>query len=98
MTELIPELDGLSEAEDFFEALHVPYDRRVLSRHRLHLVRVFGLALGSWLRSNPEATPRERRDAAVRALREAHASFSEPTPRERRNPFAPGLVQLGRRR
>ena len=98
MTDLIPELDGLDEAEEFFEALQVPYDRRVLARHRLHLLRVFGLVLGSWIRSNPEATPRERRDAAVRALREAHASFAEPTPRGRRNPFAPGLVQLGKRR
>jgi nitrogenase-stabilizing/protective protein len=95
----VPELAGLSEAEDFFEALRVGYDPRVLDAHRLHILRTFSLALGSWLGANPDADEDVRRFAAARALREAHGVFAEKEggPR-RRNPFAPGLVQLGRPR
>jgi nitrogenase-stabilizing/protective protein len=93
----VPELAGLSEAEEFFEALGVPHDPRVLDAHRLHVMKTFGLALASWLSVNPHAEADARRAAAARALREAHGVFAERT-RERRNPFAPGLVQLGRPR
>jgi nitrogenase-stabilizing/protective protein len=95
----VPELAGLAEAEDFFEALAVPYDPRVLALHRLHLLKVFGLALGAWLDANPDADGAARRAAASRALREAHAAFADDAPAvQRPNPFAPGLVQLGRPR
>lgn len=98
MTEL-PELAGLAEAEDFFEALGVRHDPRVLAAHRLQVMKAFGLALSSWLSANPGAPPAARRGAAARALREAHAVFAdEARSAERRNPFAPGLVRLGVRR
>ena len=50
-----PELAGLSEAEEFFEALEIPYQPRVLAAHRLHVMKGFGLAAGAWLDANPEA-------------------------------------------
>jgi nitrogenase-stabilizing/protective protein len=95
----IPELAGLSEAEEFFEALGVPYEPRVLAAHRLHVLKVFGLALDAWLDANPDPAPAARQAAAARALREAHAAFAEEErAAHRSNPFGPGLVQLGRPR
>jgi nitrogenase-stabilizing/protective protein len=95
----VPELAGLSEAEEFFEALGVPYDPRVLDAHRLHVMKAFGLAFASWLSVNPGTDAGARRTAAARALREAYGVFAEAARApERRNPFAPGLVQLGRPR
>jgi nitrogenase-stabilizing/protective protein len=94
-----PGLAGLSDAEEFFGALGVPYDPRVLDAHRLHVMKTFGLALGSWLEANPEAAEPERWQAAAGALRAAYEAFAEEGPAaRRRNPFAPGLVQLGRPR
>jgi Nitrogen fixation protein NifW len=93
----IPELDGLSEAEEFFDALAVPYDARVLAAHRLHVVKAFGLAAEAWLSTNPEADAAARRRALASALRQAHDVFADDVrAAQRRNPFAPGLVQLGR--
>jgi nitrogenase-stabilizing/protective protein len=95
----LPELAGLSTAEDFFEALQVPYEPRVLEAHRLQILKVFGLALAAWVRANLDADARDRRDAAARALKEAHDVFAEEIRgEERRNPFAPGLVRLRRPR
>jgi nitrogenase-stabilizing/protective protein len=95
----LAELAGLTEAEEFFDALGVPHDAQVLAEHRLHVMKVFGLALQAWLDANPQAPPAARRAAAARALREAHAAFAEEArSAPRPNPFAPGLVQLGRRR
>ena len=95
---LLPELAGLIEAEEFFEALGVRYEPRVLAAHRLQIMRVFGLALEAWLRANPEADVRVRRRALCDALRESHDAFAEDVAAGRSNPFSPGLVQLGRRR
>ncbi|HEX9399520.1 MAG TPA: nitrogenase-stabilizing/protective protein NifW [Anaeromyxobacter sp.] len=95
---VLPELAGLSEAEEFFEALGVRHDPRVLDAHRLHVLKTFGLAVESWLAANPEADAPARRRAIARALREAHDVFAEERRgEERQNPFAPGLVQLRRR-
>lgn len=94
----VAELAGLTEAEEFFEALGLRYDPRVLAAHRLQVLKVFGLALESFLEANPGADPPARRAAAARALREAHAAFAAEAQGARRNPFAPGLVQLGRPR
>jgi hypothetical protein len=96
----VPELAGLSEAEEFFEALGVHFEPGVLSRHRLRIVKLFGMALSSWLAVNPSASAAERRAAAAGALREAHDAFAcdDDDLRWRPNPFAPGLVQLGRTR
>ena len=94
----LPELAGLSEAEEFFEALGVPYHPRVLDARRLHVMKAFGLAIASWLGTNAGAGAGERRRAVAGALREAYAAFAagEDGPGAC-NPFAPGLVRLGRR-
>ena len=92
-----PELAGLGEAEEFFDALGVSFAQRVLDAHRLHVMKAFGLAVESWLAANPAADPGERRGAMARALREAHAAFAEEEGPRACNPFAPGLVRLRRR-
>ncbi len=74
---VLPELAGLSEAEEFFEALGVRHDPRVLDAHRLHVVKTFGLAVESWLAANPGADAAARRNAIARALREAHDVFAD---------------------
>jgi hypothetical protein len=93
----LPELAGAAEAEDFFEALGVAWDPRVLAAHRLQVMKLYGLAAASWLRANPEADEGARRRAMARALREAHGAFAEDLAPQACNPFAPGLVTLGRR-
>lgn len=90
----VPELAGLAEAEDFFDALGVAGDARVLGAHRLQVLKVFGLAVESWLAANPGAGPDARRAALARALREAHAAYAEDGGPPACNPFAPGLVRL----
>ena len=91
------DLAGLGEAEEFFDALGVPYAQRVLDAHRLHVMKAFGLAFDSWLARNPGADAPARRQAMARALREAHAAFAEEEGPRACNPFAPGLVRLRRR-
>jgi hypothetical protein len=94
----LPELEGAREAEDFFEVLGVPFDPRVLARHRLQVMKVFGLALEAWLAVNPAVDARARRAAAAGALREAHLAFaSDDRAKARGGAFGPPLVQLGRR-
>lgn len=96
----VAELAGAREAEDFFEALGVPFEPRVLARHRLQVMKVFGLALEAWLGENPEAGAPARRAAAAGALREAHLAFEDqatPAP-ACRELFGAPLVRLGRRR
>ncbi len=96
----LAELAGAHEAEDFFEALGVPFEPHVLSAHRLQVMKVFGLALQAWQGENPEADAAARRAAAAGALREAHLAFADgavPAP-ACRDLFAAPLVRLGRRR
>ena len=96
----IAELAGAREAEDFFEALGVPFEPRVLARHRLQVMKIFGLALQAWMGENPGADAATRRAAATGALREAHLAFAEevrPAP-PCRELFGAPLVRLGRRR
>lgn len=95
----LPELAGAQEAEDFFEALGVPFDPRVLAGHRLQVMKIFGLALEAWRGENPDADARARRAAAAGALREAHLAFAGAAPAPPcRELFGEPLVRLGRRR
>lgn len=98
MSAPLPELAGLGEAEEYFEALGVRFAPGVLAAHRLQILRLFGLALASWLEANPGAGPSARRAAAARALREAHAAYEDDGPAPRPRPFTAGLVQLRRPR
>jgi nitrogenase-stabilizing/protective protein len=81
---ILPELAGLDDAEQIFEALGVPYDPRVLAAHRLHVLRRFGLAVETFLAERPLASESERRAAIRRALRESHDTFRRSTPRDER--------------
>lgn len=96
----ITALAGAQEAEDFFEALGVPFEPRVLAAHRLQVMKVFGLALDAWLGENPEADAAARRAAAAGALREAHLAFADAAAKAPacRELFGAPLVRLGRRR
>lgn len=82
MNPLLPELAGLDEAEQIFEALGVPYDPRILGAYRLHVLRRFGLCVEAFLAERPLATESERRAALRGALRESHEAFTRSTPRE----------------
>lgn len=95
----LSELEGASEAEDFFEVLGVAFDPQVLAHHRLQVMKIFGLALDAWLAANPGADGPARLAAASGALREAHLAFAEGDVRGPacRDPFGPRLVRLGRR-
>ncbi len=95
----LPELEAAREAEDFFEALGVPFDPRVLAAHRLQVMKLFGLALAAWHDVNAGADARARRAAAAGALREAHRAFADEVEQAtaRRDLFGPPLVRLGRR-
>jgi hypothetical protein len=93
-----PELAGLSEAEEFFEALGVPFLPAVLAVRRLQILKLFGLASEAWLEANRAAPAVVRREALARALREAHAVFAGESSPLVSSPFgAPRLVRLGRR-
>ena len=101
MTPRLPELAGLEDAEEFFEAFQVGYDPRILRTYRLHVLRRFGLCLEAFLAERPGATLGERRSAIRRLLREAHDTFTRSTPREEevfRVHGATELVPLGRRK
>jgi nitrogenase-stabilizing/protective protein len=96
----LPELAGASDAEEFFEALGVPFERRVLALHRLHVLKRFAEAAAAFRRDHPEASEPELRATLREALREAHDRFvGGGAPPE--NPFRPAprgqVVQLGRR-
>lgn len=93
----IAELAGAREAEEFFEALGVPFDPRVLAGHRLQVMKVFGLALAAWVGENPEADAGTRRAAAASALREAHLAFADEAAPACPELFGAPLVRLGRR-
>ena len=90
----LPELAGMTEAEELFEALGVRLDP---GRARLAAApdpRRFGLAVDALLRERPDASPSERRSALRHALREAHEACAE---RADLTPFRSGLalVRLG---
>ncbi|HEY6098559.1 MAG TPA: nitrogenase-stabilizing/protective protein NifW [Anaeromyxobacter sp.] len=100
MTPLLPELAGLEDAEQIFEALGVPYDPRVLAPYRLHVLRRFGLCVEAFLAERPLASESERRAALRQALRDSHETFTRSTPRDEKLFRALGggrPVRIGRR-
>ncbi len=79
---ILEELARLSAAEDFFAALDVPYDPRIVSVARLHILRRMGQYL-----SDDELAAHD--DAAVRSacrahLAKAYGDFVRSTPMEQR--------------
>jgi hypothetical protein len=81
------ELEPMERAEDLFLAYGVPFDPRILSIHRLAILRRFGLRLAH-MGTTPEDADQRRRLLAE-ALAEAHDFFANggrqerPVPREK---------------
>lgn len=69
---MIPELHACEEAEDFFEALHVPFDPPVLSTHRVPILRRFGEMLVDIADRHPGAEDATLRRLVRAALQEAY--------------------------
>jgi nitrogenase-stabilizing/protective protein len=91
----LPELGQLERAEEFFEALGVPYDPRVVTIHRMQLLRILGAAFASMEPSLPFLGTEALRAALRGALREAHETLARG---QTVIPPGPGgrLVKLGR--
>jgi nitrogenase-stabilizing/protective protein len=68
----LPELGQVERAEDFFEALDVPYDREVVTVHRTQILRLFGAAVAALEASMPFLGEAALRATLRGALREAH--------------------------
>jgi hypothetical protein len=69
---MLPELHSCDEAEDFFAALDVPFDPRVLDAHRLPILRRFGEALVVISDRHPGEGEDILRGLVRAALREAY--------------------------
>jgi hypothetical protein len=77
---MIPELNACEEAEDFFEALGVPYDAKVLEAHRLPILRRFGDALVAISDQHPGEREDILRGFVRAALREAYRGERDGIP------------------
>ncbi len=71
---MLPELHACREAEDFFEALQVPFDPRVLDGHRVPLLRRFGELLVEVSDRCPDADDGTLRAQVRAALQEVYAA------------------------
>lgn len=73
MSGILEQLRTLSAAEDFFAALDVPYDPRVINVSRLHVLKRFQLYLRQ---DKVNDLPEDARKAAcATCLRRAHDDF-----------------------
>lgn len=79
---MIPELHACEEAEDFFAALGVAYEAKVLAAHRLPVLHRFGEMLVDIVDRHPGADEATLRRLARAALQEAyHATrLGKPAP------------------
>jgi nitrogenase-stabilizing/protective protein len=77
---MLPELNACEEAEDFFQALGVPFEPRVLEAHRLPILRRFGDALLALADRHPGERDDILRGFVRAALREAYASERDGVP------------------
>jgi nitrogenase-stabilizing/protective protein len=78
-----PDLRELEHAEEYFEALDVPYERRVLDVYRLHVLKRFGLEREAIDRES-ELAAGERLRRYREALARAHETYArESAPSER---------------
>jgi nitrogenase-stabilizing/protective protein len=69
-------LAQLARAEEFFEALGVPYDPRVVTVYRLRLLKRFGLEVAAIDAREPRPAAAERLRLCADALRRAHDQFA----------------------
>lgn len=77
---MIPELNACEEAEDFFQALGVAYEPRILDAHRLPILRRFGDALLEISDRNPGEREDILRVFVRAALREAYKGERDGVP------------------
>jgi Nitrogen fixation protein NifW len=77
---MLPELHACEEAEDFFRALGVPFEPRVLEAHRVPILRRFGDALLAISDRHPGEEERILRGFVRAALREAYAGERDGVP------------------
>ncbi|WP_298351710.1 nitrogenase stabilizing/protective protein NifW [Rhodoblastus sp.] len=80
MSPILDKLKNLSAAEEFFEALGVAYDAKIVSVSRLHILKRMGQHIAS-LTSGDEAETVETCRAALQA---AYAEFEARSPIETR--------------
>jgi len=69
MSTILDQLASLSSAEEFFDALDVPYEQSVLASSRLHILKRFG----EYTAAEPDAADDKERLRAL--LARAHADF-----------------------
>jgi hypothetical protein len=86
----LPELDGVEQAEDFFKALGVAYDRRVVAVYRTQILQLLGRAMAALEPSRPFIGEVGLRAALRVALRDAH-EFAAEQGREA-SPLRPRLL------
>lgn len=79
MSDLMQKLTSLSQAEEFFEVLDVPYDREVINVNRLHILKRFH----QYLRTSSgldELNEYEERFMCRELLTRAYEDFVRSTP------------------
>jgi len=93
----LEQLAHLSRAEDFFSFFGLEYDPRVLTIHRLHVLKRFGLDVAAIEERRPLPDEPERLRLYGEALRRAHELFAGPPVPEQRvfQVLQGGLCQLG---
>ena len=93
----LEQLAHLSRAEDFFRFFGLEYDPKVLTVHRLHVLKSFGLDVAAIEERRPLPDEPERLRLYGEALRRAHELFAgPPVPEQRVFPVLQGgLCQLG---
>jgi nitrogenase-stabilizing/protective protein len=90
------DLRQLSRAEEWFDALGVPYDPGALAAVRIPLLKRFGMELQA-IAGLPGQDDPQRLAAARAALAFAWDLVRKPRGRSRAEAFAGPLVQLGKR-
>lgn len=81
MSDLMTQLSSLSNAEQFFEVLDVPYERAVMNVNRLHILKRFH----QYLRRHggvDELGEDEQRTVCRELLQRAYGDFVRSTPAE----------------
>lgn len=74
-TEQLAEFRRACSAEDYFQALDVPYEPRVVAVNRLHILRLLAQRIAGLDATSPEPTPEALVFAYRTSLVEAHEAF-----------------------
>lgn len=91
----VPALAAATDAEDFFSALAIQWDPGVLARHRLAVMRRFGLEAAARLADRPHADETIRQEIVRDALAAAYAACAAPQGVAARELWGPAPVRLG---